>query len=75
MIWFFMGSCLMLAMSFLMTSKTSCNALGPNSYVLEWVLSGGGFLNSTGSSVCLGGLAILYSCLFCSGCEMVEIIH
>ena len=33
---FFMGSCLMLAMCFLMTSKTSSNALGPNSYVTRF---------------------------------------
>ena len=50
-------------MSFLITSKTSSNALGPSSYVLEWILSGGGFLYSNLSPVFLGGLAILYSCL------------
>ena len=57
----------MLARSSLVASKTSSNALGPNSYVLECTLSGGGFLNSIGSpSVRLnlgGSLSLLYCLL------------
>ena len=46
----------MLAISYLMASKASSNALGPNSYVLEWILWDGSFLISASS---LSGLLSL----------------